>query len=78
MGRHTEAEPLLLEALALGIQLGERRHIPLTKLRLAEVYAATGRPDAAKRLVEEVYRLAEELDSKGLRSNAEEIAASLP
>jgi tetratricopeptide (TPR) repeat protein len=78
MGRHSEAEPLLLEVLTVDLELGERRYIALCKYRLAEVYAATGRLSAAKQLVEEIRSLTEFLDMKRLQAMVEKLAAELP
>jgi tetratricopeptide (TPR) repeat protein len=72
IGQFVEAEPYLLEALEINSSMGERRFIAYDKLRLAEVYCATGRLLAARQSAQEARDI---FDRLGIAEAVEETDA---
>ena len=76
-GRYDEAEHLFQEVLANDSRLGGRRYIAIDKFRLAQIYAATGRAQAARQSAEEARHLLEGLGMTGILARVERFLAAL-
>ena len=69
-GKYAEAEPFFIYSAELNRQLGQRRYLAYTLRRLAQVYAETGRLQAARQAAEEALDLFERL---GMPDNGAEV-----
>ncbi len=77
-GQYAEAEPFLIYSVELNRQLGQRRSLADTLRRLAQVYAETGRLQAARQAAEEALDLFERLGMPKMAAEVQKMLDSLP
>jgi LuxR family glucitol operon transcriptional activator len=76
-GDYAAAEPLLEQTVNLEMELGDRRFLATDKFKLAQIYAATGRVPAARRLAVEARSTVEGRDLHSLEVTIDEFLDEL-